>query len=183
MVIVIIGVAGSGKTVVGEALAARLGWAFHDADDWHSESNIEKMRMGVALSDRDRVPWIRSLSGAIEKWIADKCDVSPLACSALRKRHRAALITGELRHGSVHFVYLRGTYEEIDRRLRNRIGHFMPESLLRSQFAALQEPDPSEAFVADSSRPVSAIVDSIIQGFRLRSTGVTGKVGPLNRSA
>jgi len=170
MVIVIMGVSGSGKTVVGEALAARLGWAFDDADDWHSPSNIEKMRQGLALTDDDRLQWILALGDAIQKWISDNRDVV-LACSALREQHRSMLRERDPHHESLRFVYLKGTYEEIDRRLRSRAGHFMPESLLKSQFAALQEPDPSEALVLDVSQPVSAIVAAIIQGLRLHPPG------------
>jgi gluconokinase len=166
MVIVIMGVSGSGKTVVGESLAARLGWAFEDADDWHSPANIEKMRRGVALTDDDRRQWILSLRDAIQKWIVDERDVA-LACSALRERYRDVLCEGDPNRESLRFVYLKGTYEEIDQRLRSRVGHFMPESLLKSQFAALEEPGPSEALVVDVGQPVSEIVATIIQGVRI----------------
>jgi gluconokinase len=165
MVIVVMGVSGSGKTVVGEMLARRLNWVFEDADNWHPASNIEKMRSGAPLTDEDREPWLRALNGAIRNWIADKRDVV-LACSALRKWHRNALREGVPDRESVRFVYLKGTYEEIDRRLSLRVEHFMPESLLRSQFAALEEPDSSEALVVDVSQPVATVVDSIITGLR-----------------
>jgi len=166
MVIVIVGVSGSGKTVVGKSLAARLGWAFEDADDWHSPANIEKMRSGLPLTDDDRRQWILSLRDAIRNWIADKRNVV-LACSALREGYRAGLGEGDPNRESLRFVYLKGTYEEIDRRLRSRVGHFMPESLLKSQFAALEEPGPSEALVVDVDQPVVTIVSAIIQGLRL----------------
>jgi gluconokinase len=169
MVVVIMGVSGSGKTVVGEALAGRLGWVFEDADNWHPASNIEKMQSGVALTDEDREPWLRSLSCAVRNWIVDKRDVV-LACSALREWHRNALREGVPDRKSIRFVYLKGTYEEINRRLRLRVGHFMPESLLESQFAALEEPDSSEALVVDVSHPVVTAVDSIITGLRLGSS-------------
>lgn len=166
MVIVVMGVSGSGKTVVGEALARRLNWVFEDADDWHPPSNIGKMRSGEALTDEDREPWLRALNSSIRKWIAAKRDVV-LACSALREWHRNKLREGVPDRESVRFVYLKGTYEEIDRRLSLRVGHFMPESLLKSQFAALEEPDSSEALVVDVSLPVVFAVDSIVTGFRL----------------
>jgi gluconokinase len=163
MVIVVMGVSGSGKTVVGDALAARLGWAFEDADNFHPASNIEKMRNGEALTDKAREPWIRSLNDAIRNWIKDKQDVV-LACSALRKWHRNALREGVPERDSIRFVYLKGTFDEIEERLRLRVGHFMPKSLLESQFAALEEPDSSEVVVVDIGKPVANIVDSIISG-------------------
>ena len=93
-----------------------------------------------------------------------------LACSALREWYRNALRERVIDPESVHFVYLKGTYEEIDRRLSVRVGHFMPKSLLESQFAALEEPDSSEALVVDISQPVASIVDSILAGLRLGSS-------------
>jgi gluconokinase len=166
MVLVVMGVSGSGKTAVGEALAGQLHWAFEDADHWHSASSIEKMRRGEALQDQDREPWLRALNCAIRSWIAAERDVV-LACSALRRCYRNALREGIGDRDSVRFVYLKGTYEEIDRRLRLRAGHFMAESLLQSQFAALEEPDSSEALVVDVHPPVAGIVDSIVASFGL----------------
>jgi gluconokinase len=165
MVIIVMGVSGSGKTDVGEALAKRLGWVFEDADNWHPASNIEKMQSGVALTDEDREPWLRSLSSAVRNWIASERDVV-LACSALRKWHRNALRKGVPDRKSIRFVCLKGTYEEIDRRLRLRVGHFMPESLLESQFATLEEPGASEALVIDVSQAVASVVDAIVTGLR-----------------
>ncbi|SRR5258707_919008 len=170
MIVVVMGVSGSGKTVVGEALARRLNWLFEDADHWHPASNIEKMRSGVALTDADREPWLRSLNSAVRKWVADKRDVV-LACSALRESYRKMLREGVSDRESVRFIYLKGTYEEIDKRLSIRAGHFMPESLLATQFAALEEPDSSEAFMADASDPVAQVVDAIVTGLQLSSAG------------
>jgi len=166
MVIIIMGVSGSGKTVVGEALAASLNWLFEDADNWHPAPSVEKMHKGEALTDEDREPWLRALNSAVLAWIAEKRDVV-LACSALRKWYRNALREGGLDRESVRFVYLKGTYEEVDRRLSGRVGHFMPASLLESQFAALEEPNASEALVVDISQSVPIIVDSIIASLRL----------------
>ncbi len=165
MVIVIMGVSGSGKTVVGSELAARLGWAFGDADDFHPAANVEKMRGGVALTDEDRVPWIRSLCRAVREWTDHGRDVV-LACSALHRWHRDALRDAVRDTASIRFVYLKGDYDEIDRRLRDRVGHFMPESLLKTQFATLEEPDAWEALAVPIDRPVSAIVDSILAGVK-----------------
>jgi carbohydrate kinase (thermoresistant glucokinase family) len=169
MVIIVMGVSGSGKTAVGEALAKRLAWAFEDADSWHPPSNIEKMHSGAALTDEDRKPWIQSLSNAIRDWNAEKRDVI-LACSALREEYRSALRDSVPDAPIVRFVFLKGTYEEIHRRLRGRSGHFMPESLLKSQFATLEEPDSSEALVVDIRPPVATIVDSIIARLHLHSS-------------
>jgi gluconokinase len=175
MVIVVMGVSGSGKTDVGRALAGRLGWVFEDADNWHPASNIGKMQSGVALTDADREPWLRSLSNAGRNWIADKRDVV-LACSALRKWHRNLLRDGVPDPKSIRFVFLKGTFAEINRRLRLRVGHFMPESLLESQFATLQEPDASEALVVDVSQSIASVVDSIIADLQLgSSTGLESR--------
>jgi gluconokinase len=166
MVVVVMGVSGSGKTVVGEALAKRLNWVFDDADNWHPASSVVKMRNGETLTDEDRGPWLRAMNRAIRTWIADKRDVV-LACSALRQWHRDALREGVPERESIRFVYLKGAYEDIDRRLSVRVGHFMPQSLLRSQFAALEEPDSSQALVVDTSQSVAMIVDAIVAGLRL----------------
>jgi gluconokinase len=173
MIVVVMGVSGSGKTVVGEALARRLNWVFEDADHWHPASNIEKMRSGAALTDEDRKPWLRSLNSAVRSWIADQRDVV-LACSALRESYRNMLREGVPDREAVRFVYLKGTYEEIGKRLDLRAGHFMPESLLASQFAALEEPDSSEALVADVSHPVAHVVDAIVTGLQLGPSRAPG---------
>jgi gluconokinase len=168
MVVIVMGVSGSGKTAVGELLATRLGWTFQDADNFHPASNVEKMRSGQPLTDADRAPWIRSLSTAIQQWVRQRRHVV-LACSALKASYRQALRAAVQDPESVHFVYLKGTYEEIDRRLGQRRGHFMPESLLKSQFESLEEPDPTEALVVDASAPVPVIVSAIIDGLKLRA--------------
>jgi gluconokinase len=166
MVIIVMGVSGSGKTTIGKALAQRLGWPFSDADDWHPVANIEQMRRGQPLTDKDREPWIHSLNGVVCSWISNRRN-AVLACSALRTSHRQMLRSGILDESSARFVYLQGTYEEIDRRLRLRTGHFMPEALLNSQFATLEEPDASEALIVDARLPVAQSVAHIIAALRL----------------
>ena len=166
MVIIVMGVSGSGKTVVGEALAKRLNWAFEDADNWHPASNVEKMHNDEPLTDEDREPWLRALNLAVRTWITNKRNVV-LACSALRDWYRSALREGVSDRDSIRFVYLKGTYEEIDHRLSVRVGHFMPKSLLKSQFAALEEPDSSEALLVDINQSVAIIVDTIVASFGL----------------
>jgi gluconokinase len=135
MVLVLMGVVGSGKTTVGKLLSHELGWKFADADDFHTTASIEKIRRGVPLDDHDRAPWLSALRNAIEQWSAAKQN-AVLACSALKRSYR-----DQLRAGPVQFVYLKGSYELILSRLRSRHGHFASESILASQFADLEEPD------------------------------------------
>lgn len=136
MVLVIMGVVGSGKTTVGRLLAKQLGWEFADADDYHSSANIEKIRHGIALTDADRAPWLERLRAEIARWISTG-ENAVLACSALKRSYR-----DELRAGvEVEFVYLYGSVEVIEQRLRERHGHFADDKILASQFADLEEPE------------------------------------------
>ena len=161
MVIILMGVSGAGKTVVGQALAARLGWAFEDADKWHPAANVEKMRRGIALNDEDRKPWLEALNRGIREWIANGRK-TVLACSALKARYRETLRSGVHDPASLRLVFLKASYEQIDQRLRERRGHYMPESLLRSQFKTLEEPSAAEALTVDASQTTPTIVDEII---------------------
>jgi gluconokinase len=136
MIVIVMGVVGSGKTTVGQLLAEQLGWGFADADDFHSASNVEKIRRGIALDDDDRRPWLESLRAAINGWIAEKRNFV-LACSALKRSYRRELSVGP----DVQFVYLKGSAELIAQRLRSRHGHFAGEQILASQFADLEEPE------------------------------------------
>jgi gluconokinase len=154
MIVIVMGVTGSGKTTVGQMLAQQMGWEFADADSFHSEKNIEKMRQGIALDDEDRAPWLASLRTAIVNWIAQKKSVV-LACSALKKRYRAELQVG----AEVKFVYLKGSRELIEERLRARHGHFAGDSILAGQFADLEEPEG--AIVVDVASSPERIVGEI----------------------
>jgi gluconokinase len=169
MVIVLMGVSGAGKTVVGQALAARLGWAFEDADNWHPAANVEKMRSGIPLTDEDREPWLEALNHGIREWIAAGRNTA-LACSALKARYRQTLRSGARDPDSLQFVFLKASYQQIDQRLRERRGHYMPESLLKSQFEALEEPSATEALIVDACQTFPAIVDEIIARLRLSVT-------------
>ncbi|MBX9962745.1 MAG: gluconokinase [Burkholderiales bacterium] len=131
-VIVLMGVAGSGKTTVGRIVAERLGWRFLDADDFHSPENVEKMRRGQPLTDDDRWPWLDRLNGLLRE---DGSAV--LACSALRQRYRDRIGAGL---DDVRWVHLAGSFELIGSRLAARKGHYMPASLLASQFNTLEPP-------------------------------------------
>jgi gluconokinase len=143
MVVIVMGVVGSGKTTVGKLLAQQLGWQFADADDFHPPANIEKIHQGVPLDDQDRSPWLSALHEAIEQWNGAQQNVV-LACSALKQSYRE-----ELRVGPVQFVYLKGSSDLILSRLRSRRGHFASESILASQFADLEEPDDAITVLVD----------------------------------
>lgn len=160
MIVVLMGVVGSGKTTVGRLLAIKLGWEFADADDFHSPENIRKISHGIALTDDDRAPWLAHLRSAIQKWNEDGKNVT-LACSALKHSYRE-----ELRAGAVQFVYLKGDYDLIDQRLSSRRGHFASDSILKSQFQDLEE--PSHALAVPIDQPPDAIADEIITKLKLR---------------
>jgi gluconokinase len=136
MIVIVMGVVGSGKTTIGRLLAEQMGWEFADADDFHPASNVEKIRSGIALTDADRAPWLGRLREAISNWIVTKSDVV-LACSALKRTYRESLEAGV----EVRFVYLKGSPALIADRLRLRQGHFANEQILASQFADLEEPE------------------------------------------
>jgi gluconokinase len=154
MIILVMGVSGSGKTTIGQLLAESLNWEFSDADSFHSPANIEKMQHGIPLSDADRIPWLQSLQAAIKDWLqADKNVV--LACSALKASYRQMLIIDH----RVQLVYLKGDFNLIQRRLKTRQNHFMGEKLLHSQFDTLEEPD--NAICVDISEPPEVIVGKI----------------------
>jgi len=135
MIVIVMGVVGAGKTTVGRMLAEQLGWEFADADDFHPQTNVEKIRHGIALTDADRQPWLERLRGAVADWIARSKNVV-LACSALKEIYRQILDVGP----QVRFVYLKGNATLIALRLRAREGHFANERILASQFADLEEP-------------------------------------------
>ena len=152
MVVVIMGVTGSGKTTVGRALATRRGWPFFDADDFHPTVNVEKMRGGAALTDEDREPWLEALRAHLRN--LGHQDVV-LACSSLRESFRHRLAEGL----NVRFVFLRAHPELIALRLAARAGHFMNPSLAASQFEALEE--PKDVLTLDASLPVNVLVEEI----------------------
>jgi len=154
MVILLMGVTGSGKTTVGVALAEALHWRFVDADDFQPPANGAKMRAGIPLDDNDRAPWLAALHAAIGNWLSSKSDVV-LACSALKQAYRQQLMFSP----TVRLVYLRGSRELIARRLSQRHGHYMDPELLPSQFAALEE--PVDAIVVDVDADVPDIVTRI----------------------
>lgn len=153
------GVAGSGKTMIGRALAAELGWRFVDADDYHTREHVEKMRRGEPLSDSDRAPWLAALHGALARAI-DRREHLVLACSALRERYRRTL-RGGLR--PVRFVHLTADEATLRRRLEARRGHFAPPGLLASQLATLEP--PADALTIDTTRPPEEVLGAIRREF------------------
>ena len=161
MVIVVMGVTGSGKTTIGNLLARRLGWEFADADDFHSAANKEKMHDGIPLTDADRLPWLGAIHDQIAKWLDLKQNVV-LACSALKQSYRKLLWNGP----EVRFVYLKGSYELIAERLRARKGHFADEHILAGQFRDLEEPTDAIAVSIDHSP--EEIVEEICRRLDLR---------------
>lgn len=157
MIYLLMGVMGCGKTTVGMALAERLGCEFQDGDDYHPESNREKMRRGIPLTDEDRKPWIFAIRAVLDSELARGGDFV-MACSALRERYRRVLITDPTR---IRLVYLKGDRTLIAERLRHRTGSFAHPSLLESQFETLEE--PADALVVDAALPVEKIVDRILR--------------------
>ena len=158
--IIVMGVSGVGKTTVAEVLARRLEWEFIDGDKFHPASNVEKMRSGTPLTDEDRWPWFERLAAEIDRRRPAHQRVV-IACSALKRAYRKALIDG---HHDVLVIYLQGSRELIMSRLQDRKGHYFPATLLDSQFAALEEPDAAEhALIAGVEKNIEGIVEEILQ--------------------
>lgn len=161
MIILIMGVAGSGKTTIGSRLAARLGCGFADADQFHSEANKQKMAQGIALTDADRLPWLQNMHAAIEAQERQGHD-QVFACSALKKRYRD-LLRGD---SDLRLVYLQGSAELLAERLSRRRGHFFPVELLQDQLDNLEEPTAEEALIVDIGQTPEQIVESIVRQLR-----------------
>jgi gluconokinase len=138
---VVMGVSGSGKTVIGSALARSLGVEFMEGDDFHPEENVKRMASGIALTDEDREPWLRSIAARLRA-AKDAGTGLVVSCSALKRSYRDLL---RAEAGEVRFIFLKGTRALIAERLATRSGHFMPSSLLDSQFFALEVPGPDES--------------------------------------
>lgn len=160
MIVLLMGTAGSGKTTVGELLAAQLGWEFADGDSFHSPANIDKMKRGIPLDDDDRTPWLNSIREVMEKWDVQRRNVV-LACSALKRDYRLRLQI----NSNVKLVYLKGSYELLRERLHQRKGHYAGEQLLASQFADLEE--PTDALTVDVAHVPEEIVAEIRQRLAL----------------
>ena len=176
-VIVVMGPAGSGKSLVGTRLAAALGWPFHEGDAYHPAANIVRMRAGVPLTDADRAPWLAALAGVVDACLAANAP-AVLTCSALRRAYRRALVPLDAPAGVVCFVYLRADPALLTARLAERAGHFFAATLLASQLDALEEPgeaapntmaphmdgataEPAPVLTLDADQAPEALVDGV----------------------
>jgi gluconokinase len=145
VIIILLGVSGSGKTTVGQALSALTGWTFLDADDYHPPANVEKMSGGEPLTDADRAPWLEILRTEIATRLK-RGENAILACSALKKAYRQQL---QVDPAQVRFVYLKVSPDLLQQRLEQRKDHFMKSSMLSSQLETLEEPDSTEALTVE----------------------------------
>jgi len=165
LVVVMMGVSGSGKTTIAQGVAKRLGWDVLEGDSYHPPANIEKMSHGTPLDDSDRWPWLHAIAKAIDAELAAGRS-SIVACSALKRSYRDILIGSR---PNVALVYLRGTHALLYERIKHRTGHFMPASLLESQFAALEDPTEDEKpIVVSVDATPEKIVDSVLVAMRAR---------------
>jgi len=158
--LIVMGVASCGKSTLGGLLAQRFGWDFTDGDDLHPAANVAKMRSGAPLDDQDRQPWLEKIAAALDAWRA-KSKSGVIACSALHLAYRNTIRAGR---GDVVFVYLRGDQALFAERIAARRGHFMPPQLLASQFATLEEPEPSEhAIILDAALAPERLTEVVAQ--------------------
>jgi gluconokinase len=156
VIVIVMGVSGAGKSTIGAALARELGWRFIDADDLHPPGNVAKMSAGHPLTDADRAPWLESLNSVLRQE-----GNAVIACSALKQSYRDRLTAGI---SAPVFVFLQGEFELIGSRLAQRQHRYMPASLLRSQFEALEP--PAKAITVDVSAEVPACVAAIVRQLR-----------------
>jgi carbohydrate kinase (thermoresistant glucokinase family) len=179
VIIVVMGVSGSGKSTVAALLAAALGCQFQEGDDLHPRENVEKMRGGTALTDADRMPWLRKIAEEIDGWRArGECGV--LTCSALKRSYRNIII-GDRR--DVMLVYLKGSRDVIHRRMAARHEHYMPVALLDSQFATLEEPTPDERPITlDVGGKPAEIAHEIVSQIEDRQHTTDGTAPPASTS-
>ena len=145
MIILLMGVSGSGKTTIGHLLATSLSWEFRDADDFHSQESIEKMRYGIPLTEVDRIPWLHKLQTALKHWLQEDKNV--------------------IDHDHIKLIYLKGSYSLIQKRLQARHNHYMPAQLLDSQFDTLEE--PLDALTVGIEQPPETIVQTIRSTLKL----------------
>jgi gluconokinase len=160
--LIIMGVSGSGKTSVGEALAKELGWPFFDGDSFHPEANVKKMSAGIPLNDDDRKPWLERLHDLMKGQLEEGKSVI-IGCSALKESYRH-ILRGNL---NVRFVYLEGSFELIMERMQKRKDHFMKATMLESQFETLEV--PKDAITVSIADPIEVIIQKVIQHLNARA--------------
>lgn len=161
MFVILMGVAGSGKTTVGQILAQELGCPFFDGDDFHPPANIAKMAAGIPLDDDDRAGWLAALAALMRNGLdQDQCGV--IACSALKETYRQVLQSAVIEPDQVRFVYLKGDYTTILARMQSRAGHYMKAAMLQSQFDALEE--PAGVITVDTTQSPEDIVRAVMHG-------------------
>ncbi len=179
--IVIMGVSGCGKTTIGKLLADKLRLDFYDADDFHPEANIKKMKKAIPLTDKDRIPWLERLANEMMIW--EKSGGGILSCSALKEDYRQ-ILSSQIQH--IDWIYLSGTFDLINSRLKNRQGHYMRTELLKSQFDVLEVPHNSiKVDIKNSPEEIVNILLSKVKhrlnsGFGVIGLGVMGKSIALN---
>ena len=161
MVLILIGPMGCGKTTIGRMLSGRLGWFFYDGDDFHPNENVEKMRVGIALTDEDRKIWLEILRAKIQRWLEDGQNTL-LACSALKQAYRDSLGVNQT---TVKAVYLKGSYGLLRKRIEGRRHPYMDKGLLKSQWDTLEE--PKDGLCVDISASPETIVDTVIHQLML----------------
>ena len=157
LAIIIMGVSGCGKTTVGKLLSERTGIEFFDGDDFHSPANKQKMANGLPLNDDDRAGWLTRLADLLKDRLSQGKNTI-LACSSLKQKYRDILNT---QPGNVCFVYLKGSYDDIYKRMRTRSDHYMKAGMLKSQFETLEE--PADALIVDITLTPKQKIDLILQ--------------------
>ncbi|PSB03288.1 gluconokinase [Merismopedia glauca] len=155
MICILMGVSGTGKSTIGKLLSQKLGWKFYDADDFHSEANISKMKQGIPLEDSDRLPWLQAIRAKIEAIVARQ-DNGIFACSALKQSYRELLQGND---PQVAWIYLKGSYQQLWQRMQDRPEHFMKPEMLQSQLDTLEI--PQDALTVDIALNQAEIVDRI----------------------
>lgn len=159
------GVAGSGKSTIGNLLSERLGWEFIEGDDFHPAENVEKMSAGLPLNDQDRLPWLKQLNAHLRETQASGNPVI-ISCSALKRDYREALQSGI---DDLIFIYLQGDFQTIIRRLQKRKKHFMKPEMLRSQFEILEPPGVEEALIVSIEQSIEKNLERIVRAAKFEN--------------